>query len=411
MSADNGDVSILRELARRYTEIAAKDIQNERRDLWRRHNSLVRTRPLIYVRWLAAWNEAPESKCECEDPFYRRHENALRQMIFQDTIGDDYIIEPYITQGASTISPPNGPYGVEYKHIPSPEPGGSWLFDPPLKTLDDFDKLVQPHHIVDEEATARNVERISDAVGDILPVDVDRAPFMRVWHADLSFDLAQLRSLEQVMWDMADNAEWLHKLLAFMRDSILACHDEAERAGDWTLSAHENQAMPYAQELRDPCANSGPVTRSDLWCFTGAQEFALVSPAMHNEFLLEYQKPIMEKFGLLAYGCCEDLTHKIDILRKVKNLRRIAVTPVADVAKCAEQIGRDYVLSWRPNPAQMICCGFDPDLIRKIVRDAMEASKGCHVDITLKDVHTVQNRPDNLARWVRIVRDITDEYA
>ena len=68
------------------------------------------------------------------------------------------------------------------------------------------------------------------------------------------------------------------------------------------------------------------------------------------------------------------------------------------------------MLSWRPNPSEMICCGFNPDHIRKVVKEAMEASKGCHVDITLKDVQTVQYHPENLREWVKIVREITDEY-
>ena len=55
MSATS-DVSILRELAKQYADVAAKPVQAERRGLWRRHNSLERTRPLIYVRWLAAWH-------------------------------------------------------------------------------------------------------------------------------------------------------------------------------------------------------------------------------------------------------------------------------------------------------------------------------------------------------------------
>ena len=56
------DITILRDLAKRYAEIASKPIQDERRDLWRKHNSLVRTRPLIYMRAFACWSEMPESK-------------------------------------------------------------------------------------------------------------------------------------------------------------------------------------------------------------------------------------------------------------------------------------------------------------------------------------------------------------
>jgi hypothetical protein len=138
---------------------------------------------------------------------------------------------------------------------------------------------------------------------------------------------------------------------------------------------------------------------------------AQVSPAMHDEFMLQYQLPIMRAFGLAAYGCCEDLTHKIDILRQIPNLRRIAVTPWADVRACAEQIGADYVLSWRPSPAEMVSLSFEPDHIRRVTRGALEAAKdnGCHLDITLKDVETTQGHPERIGAWVRIVREMAEE--
>jgi len=405
------DVQILRELARQYRDIAALEVQDERRDLWRRHNGLIRTRPLIYVRCFAAWRELPFSKLQCQDPFYRQHERFLRERIFQHSIGDDFIIEPWIVQRATVVSPPGGPWGFAYEHIHSSEPRGAWKFDPPIKDPQDIDRLATPRHVIDEASTARNVERLQDAVGDILPVCVDRAPLYRVWHADISYELAQLRGLEQVMWDMVDRPQWLHRLCARLRDGVLRTHEEAERAGDWRLCNHENQAMPYAPELPDPGLDSRPVRRKDLWWFVAAQEMAQVSPAMHEEFVLNYQLPIISQFGLVAYGCCEDLTNKIDMLRRIPNLRRIAVTPFADVAKCAEQIGEDYVFSWRPNPALMVCCGFDEDRIRRIVRGALEAARGCHVDITLKDIETVEGEPDRLRRWAQIVRGIAEDFA
>jgi len=405
------DVSILRELAKRYAEIAAKPVQDERRELWRKHNSLVRTRPLLYVGWFAAWHEAPESRLQCQDPFYQQHERFLRQVLFQDTLDDDSILEPWITQRASVVTPPDGLWGLPVKHSPKTAERGSWKFDPSIVELEDAERMVSPHHVIDEEATERNVARLHDALGDILPVAVDRSPAYSGWNADISTLLAQLRGLEQLMLDMMDHPAWLHGVLKFMSDAILATHEEAEAAGDWRLCNHANQAAPYAQELPDPSPGPEPVPRSKLWVFFAAQEYTLISPAMHDEFLLRYQLPIMAKFGLAAYGCCEDLTRKIDMLRQVPNLRRIAVTPVADVARCAEQIGTDYVFSWRPNPSQMICCGFDPDLIRRVIRDGMEASKGCHVDITLKDVETVEGKPGNLREWVKLVRSITDGYA
>lgn len=90
------DVVILRELAARYAELCADPVQEERRRLWRRHNSLKPTRPLIYVRAFA-WNEMPQAKCVCADPFLRRHENFLRRQLFCHTFNDDSIFEPWVT--------------------------------------------------------------------------------------------------------------------------------------------------------------------------------------------------------------------------------------------------------------------------------------------------------------------------
>jgi len=294
---------------------------------------------------------------------------------------------------------------VEIRHHLSDMKGGAWKFNPPLKELSDIDRLIKPHHEIDGEATRAKMDRLRDTVGDIIEVKSVRAPYYRSFRGDISTDLANLRGLEQVMEDMYDNPEWLHGLLAFMRDALLEMLTDAERAGDWRLSDGINQAMPYAAELPDPGAHPEPVTCKQLWGYMASQELTLVSPAMFDEFMFQYQLPLLEKYGLVAYGCCEDLTRKIDVLRQCKNLRRIAVTPVADIRKCAEQIGTDYIISWRPNPSLMVCNGWNPDRVRDIIRDGLTICKGRHVDITLKDVQTVENEPWRLREWVKIVTE------
>ncbi len=285
------------------------------------------------------------------------------------------------------------------------EPGGSFKVDYPIKELSDIEALRVPRHEIDEEATARNAASLSDAIGDIITVNIDRGPAYRMWTGDISTDLGYLRGIENLMLDMLDNPEWLHRLAKFISDGILKTHEEAEAAGDWGLCAHQNQAMPYADDLDDPAANVNGVKRKQLWGYMAAQELTAVSPEMHDEFMLQYQMPILENFGLVAYGCCEDLTNKIGILRKLRNLRRIAVSPFANVARCAEQIGQDYVISYRPSPADMVSYGFDKDRIRSILRRDLEACKECHVDITLKDVETVGNDPARVKEWVALARE------
>jgi hypothetical protein len=342
------EIEILRDLAQRYVEICHKDAQDERRALWRTHNSLNPTLPPIYVRAFA-WREMPESQCQCEDPFFQRYENFFRESLFRDTFDDDFIFEPWVTVNAAWITPQDGLWGLPIGRIPSTEPRGSWKYDPPLKAPEDIAKLAVPHHAIDEKETARRVTKLQDATGDIITVNVDRGPAYR-----------------QVMWDMMDRPSWLHGLLATMRDGILRTHEEAEQAGDWTLCAHQNQAMPYAEELADPAANVPSATRDKLWYYAASQEYAQVGPKMFDEFMLQYQIPIMAEFGLVAYGCCEDLTHKIGV-------------------------------------------GFDPDRIRRILRRDLKACKDCHVDITLKDVETVQHDPDRVRNWVKITREVIEE--
>jgi hypothetical protein len=399
------DIAILRDLAKRYVAICNKPVMNERRDLWRRHNSLKRTPPLIYVRaW--AWQEMPDSKLHCVDPFFRHYEDFFRQSLFRDTFDDDFIFEPWVTVNAAWELPPKGIWGLDSPQTHSEEERGSYVWDAPLKTEDDLAKLHTPHHIIDEAKTEQRVTKLRDVIGDIITIDLDRAPAYRMWNGDISTQLTRLRGLEQMMWDMMDRPAWLHKLLAHMRDGILRTHEEAEKAGDWSLSAHQNQAMPYAEELADPASNSAPVQRKDLWYFAASQETTAVGPRQFDEFMFQYQLPIMQPFGLVAYGCCEDLTRKIDVLRQLPNLRRIAVSPMANVAKCAAQIKQDYILSYRPSPADMVGYSFNPTRIRDILTRDLEACGDCYVDITLKDVETVQSDVDRVRRWVEITREV-----
>jgi hypothetical protein len=400
------DQEILRDLVRKYLEACAHPDQQRRRDDWRRHNSLQRTRTLIYVRAFA-FGEMEQSHCVCQDLLLRQVEWQLRYNLFWDSLGDDSIFEPWLTVGAVHRC---AGWGVEIPRQHSQEAGGSFKVDYPLKSLADVARLRMPCHQIHETATAERVSRVRDAVGDLITINVDRGPAYRMWAGDLSTDLGYLRGIEHFMLDMIDDPEGLHRLMAFLRDGVLKTHDEAQNAGDWGLCAHQNQAMPYALELPDPAANMNGVGREKLWGYMAAQEFTAVSPGMHEEFLLQYQLPILRQFGLVAYGCCEDLSQKIQMLRQIPNLRRIAVSPFANVSRCAEQIGDRYVVSYRPSPADMVGYGFDESRVRRIVgRDlAVCRQNSCHVDITLKDVETVQGDPLRVRKWVQIVRSVLD---
>ncbi len=126
------DEHILHDLAKQYAELAAQPIQEERRQLWRAHLSLKKTRVPVLVTY-GIWNVwcreiFGDNQMLCQDPFYREHERFLRMQIFHDSIGDDLILEPWITQ-TTTHRVPGGiygePWGAAHNRRESGMEGGS----------------------------------------------------------------------------------------------------------------------------------------------------------------------------------------------------------------------------------------------------------------------------------------------
>lgn len=411
------DREIIRDLAKKYSEIASSSVQDERRILWTEHNSLKKTRPLVLAGF-GIWNMwcrefFGEKKLKCEGEFYRFYEQQLLLKLFRGKLGDDFVSEPWIEvrpEFKNNSGSSGSPWGVELKNILSDLDNSAYHIDPPLKSLDDLDKLTQPDFSFDEKSTLENASKLNDAVDGIIEIDIPKGPYFQGFGGDISTTITKMLGLEELMLYMYTEPEKLHRLLAFIRDGVLSQHERDEREGNLSMSWSHNQAVPYAKEVGRPLPNHYGNKRNNMWYFCAAQEYTLISPKMHDEFLLQYQLPILKPWGLTAYGCCEDLTEKIHMLRQIPNLRRIAVTPSANLAKCTEQISDEYVISWRPNPTDMVCAEFDPVRIKKIIKEGMEITRGLHVDVFLKDVETVQGEPERLAKWVTIVRNIAEDY-
>lgn len=411
MPGKPGDKDIIRRLADQVAAIASHPRYAELSSLWAGHNSLRRyVRPLILSQCFATDDDEFIS-CECTDPLFQEIEKQLRITICRHLLDDDSIIKPWIAIRPKFLK---AGWGIEsvLTHSTLGKSGAYKLAAEPAIALGEPlpGRLRMPIHLIDDKSTRLRVEKAREAVGDILPVLEDRTTWCSGFGQDISYMLGQLLGLDRLMLLMYDNPGWLHELAAFLRDGILSVHEQAESSGDFTSLSQHNQAELYAYEIAPPSSDGMSVKRKRLWGFFASQEFTGVSPSKHEEFLLRYQLPIMENFGLVAYGCCENLTDKIDMLRQIKNLRRIAVSPWADLSACAGQIRDRYVLSWRPSPAQMVCTGFDAGGIEKALREGLRICAGCRVDIMLKDVHTLQGERGRIAKWVRIAKDIAEEY-
>ena len=407
------EFQIFRELANEYKEICFSKHQKELRELWRAHNSLEKTEVPVICSWdegsnLAALLLRPELKCS--DPRLARYELFLRNSTYHNKMGDDWIYEPWLTIPAQKKYPKNS--GLWGQIVEETRIGQAFIIKPVVKKIEDIDSLIYTPYEIDETATAETVSFYEEALDGILELCINRRPiYYGLGGSDISLSLSELLGLENMMIAMAEEPELVHTLAAFLRDAILKQFREGEESDCWTACGGwwENQGTPYCKELPDPDPGKNYSSGKNLWTFMAAQEFTLISPQMHEEFMLQYQMPIMEKFALVSYGCCENLTTKINILKKIPNLRKISIAPTANVAKCAEQIEDKYVFAWRPNPA-MVCALFDSNTIHEQIRKGLEESKGCIVDIMLKDVSTVQNEPERLFKWVQIVKEEASRF-
>ena len=71
----------------------------------------------------------------------------------------------------------------------------------------------------------------------------------------------------------------------------------------------------------------------------------------------------------------------------------------------AENLGDRYVYSMKPNPSDLAMDTFDDDHVRKNLRDALDTTRHCRVEVIMKDCHTIGRDPQRVIRWTRIARE------
>jgi len=396
----------LHELARAVREVAAHPKQEEKRELWYRHNALEKTRPLVLVFLEDSWEEVlpTEGNVKVRDPFWRQWEWYLRHLLYRDAnLDDDFVVEPdlYVK-----LDPIIGGWGLEPTAVArSDNPRGSYNWTPALQDPADLAKLKPAAIDLDLDAANTRVEAMQDVLGDLLPVHLHCAP-----SSTCLYDAAtHLRGITQTMLDMIDRPEWLHDLMRFLSSEELRKRRFLEESGVLALNNRNHYVdaggIGYTRELTSEAGEGGLVKLSDLWCHAAAQSASETGPEHHEEFIVEHELPILELAGLTAYGCCEPYTHKFDMLkRRVPRLRRVSVSPWCDVERAAEELEDQYIFSWKPNPA-MLVGQFDEDRIRTYIRNTLDATAGCRLEIILKDAITLDNEPWRVAEWLRIVRE------
>ncbi len=417
LSTQKGDVSsldinaqdrnILRDLAKKVNELASRPIEEENRKLWYKLNALEPTRPVIFCDPENGWNEIiTEDKMKCQGELARQWEMILRKEIFWgECMGDDRVTEPYFNIPYTYTE---SDWGMHETKIGG-DHGGSYRWEAPLTDYKDFGKLKFPKITVDYQTTEKILCLANEIMGDYLTV---RLKGVWWWTLGMTWTLINLRGLEQFMLDMYDHPKELHKLMAFLRDGHIAKLNFLEQNGLLSLNNDGTYVgsggFGYTHELPQKDFDGSKVRTVDMWGFAESQESTQVSPEMFEEYIFPYQLPLLERFGLNCYGCCEPLNKRWYLIKKIPNLRRVSVSPWADLEDMAEKLEDKYIFSLKPNPADLALPKIDEEYIRKNIRKAMKITKNCRVEVIMKDNNTIGHNPENVIRWCRIAREEAD---
>ena len=405
------DLTVLRELAKRKMEIAHDPVNLERKRLWLEMHAGNCIRPMVLAEWGGIRDQrmpfAPE--LACTEDWARGIEGALRQEIWVfEELQDDHVVEPFLNVNWNVQC---SDYGVQPEvHRVEGDHLTSRRWDAPITDIDrDFHLLHPRTYSVDREQTLGWKSHLEEVFSDSLPIRI-RGSFW--WTMGMTIRAIDLIGLQNLMLFMYDDPDGLHRLMGFLRDDHLAHAEWLDREQLLSLN-NENDyvgsgGIGYTRELPGPdWQEGGPVKTQNLWVLLESQETVGVGPEQFEEFVFAYQKDIADRFGLVYYGCCEPVHTRWDVIKQLPNLRAVSVAPLCNQEIMAEALAGDYVFSRKPNPTLISTPRFDEDLIRQDVRTTLAATKrhNCLVEIAMKDVHTLSNEPQRLARWVQLVRE------
>ena len=406
----------VRDLAREVAGLARTDENRRRGQRWRDVNSLRKPdRPPIWCCALPP--DATRSVTASSDPFLLTVERQLLNWLRHWALGDDFVMPDHVDVPMVVQIGGEHLWGVPVMHV-HPEAQLSqgagaqtaWRYEPPLKQESDIDRITAPRYRYDRAATQRDLQRMHDLVGDILSVRETAGNGYHLhglYGAWLHGWATALRGVEQLMFDMMDRPRWVHRLMRTLMDGYLSAYDQFEAMHALTLN--NTVGKLFCDDLPQPDLDPENVRLKDLWGRSESQEFQCVSPGQYDEFLLKYQKPLLERFGLVFYGCCEDLTNKVPQVLSIPNLRRFVCSAWTDLGTVVDAVGVRYAIEWRQLASDFVFKEL-PDLREHLDR-GLRTACGTRIMIVLREVMTLEGRHQRPADWVRIARECAEQHS
>ena len=405
----------LRDLAKKQVDYANLPIMEERKQRWYAHNDLREARPMLVME-MGTFQESVLPELWCTSPVARFIERQLviqitnHELIDDDKVIPDVLVVPWQIHIRQ--------FGIDVQRTTARDAQGralGYATDHPIKDLaQDFAKLKPSEFRVDRQATLVQKALVEDAIGDILPVQIENLTLR--WFLTPSSKIVHLMGMERMLYALMDTPDLMRELYAFV-------HDQSARAVAWmeqenllTLNNgnHYVGAGSYGFTNRLPTAQhkaNGRVTPADLCVNVNSQETVGLSPKMYRELIYPTYRDIAEAFGLVYYGCCEPV-HSIweDCISQLPHLHKVSVSPWCDESFMGERLRKSQVIySRKPSPNLIGLREFDPEAYREHIAATLRAARGCTLEIIHRDIYSLVGDRTRAGRAIAIARQAIDD--
>ena len=402
---------ILRTLVNQYMEFATLPVQKEKIRLWKALNRSQMERPMVTIDQLP-WPELmnDDLACKITDPYWRGVEWSLREAIYKwKNFPVDMVLDPFIPIPKAMVHTGYG-LAIEQETMGAEDSTAkSYHFTNQLKSIEDVQKIKDYHITHDEAQTAQRLAEAKEMFGDIAPA----MAMGHTFHIGVWDYISQLMSVEECYYAFVDDPDLLHAAMDRITNATIAAIEDANKCGVHNDNANIcHCSYTYTDELLpDSGAGKGPYSQNS-WAFGLAQLFTAVSPELFEEFELPYVTRMAKYFGMIYYGCCDRLDDRLDIVKRIPNVRKVSCSPWSDRENFAQNIGTELIMSNKPTPAYLATVSFDEDVVREDLKRTCDLARQNNVNLEflLKDISTVKNDPSRLTRWAEVAMSVVENY-
>ncbi len=354
-------------------------------------------------------NEVITPRLQCEGEQARAIEGALLgKLVGRELFDDDTPIPPTFDMTWHTHVQP---FGLQHEITRAEGPNAKGFHINPVITdlAAEIDKLRGGSFGVYRESTQRHRELMEDLLGDILPVRM----VMGSLQGSMTNPLVHLMGMEALYIAMYDCPEAVHEAMEMATKVYEGFYEFLEEE---KLLLPTCDCAPLAQEsfaFTNELPTDTVTQTTQCWGFLESQETTAVSPDAFGEFVFPYQQRLVDRLGLLSYGCCERVDAIWpDYLSHWTNLRKLSVAPFNDEPRVGEYLRSSRVVYYSKPRAEFVTCDgpIDDEAITTYFKGVCQAARGCLFEIAQREAGTIFGDFERGRHYVRLAKEAVGAY-